>query len=90
MYVKLAVLQGNLDTVDRPYDKPRAAPKAHSLAVIDSYFRAYVWDAQGDLDIARLHGLQALHYMGAPLPADSPGKGSLFASCLWLVRGRVL
>ena len=82
-------VQENVDTVEGPHDEPCAAPNVHFWVVLDSCFRAYAWGAQGDLDTARLHGLQALHYMGAPLPADSPAKASLFASCVGLVRGRV-
>ena len=42
--------------------------------------------AQGDLDMARHHGLQALHYMGAPLPSEEPEQAQFFAGCLFLVR----
>lgn len=41
--------------------------------------------AQGDLDTARRHGLQALHYMGAPLPSEEPSRGPVFARLLYLV-----
>ena len=36
--------------------------------------------------MARHHGLQALHYMGAPLPSEEPEQAQFFAHCLFLVR----
>ena len=42
-------------------------------------------DAQGDLDTARRHGLQALHHLGAPLPSDAPARRPVFSRILSLV-----
>ena len=41
--------------------------------------------AQGDLDNARRHALQALHHLGAPLPSGPARAASILRSCLALV-----